>query len=498
MSGGIVTGFEKIVDRAEGITGGPFRAEGDAVARAGQVVARAGPVVSIARMTDELEARLTALAARAEGLGSVLNAILDRREGRKKMPKTMTVEADAAIESVLVEVMSRRAVTRVDPAHLRLDLGRVALSLGEDGAARLERSLYAAIGRTPRDPVSEERRLRRELASRIDTLAGLCRTLAARAFVCESLSLARNEEGGELLLLAQRSSVDEAAREAELTVRAIDGALDNREPIRVQAFAARALGNSKALPWSGPRFRRVCAALYAHDPGTRAAVHELGDHRTVTAAESFALEVHGIYRDVAAASALCFGPFSYETHGERFDHVARHAAHGECSRLVMAQLADAQAVRPAFSQVTLIENLTPFLDYTEALSRRASPCRELVICSSGQASWATVRILRMVAPFAVPVRHSGDLDRSGVLILRSLAKRGGTRITPFHMDVETHRSNVTRGIEMSAGEAQRLAALVARDEPNAACHALLREIATTGVWIEQEIFSDACLLGELD
>jgi hypothetical protein len=57
---------------------------------------------------------------------------------------------------------------------------------------------------------------------------------------------------------------------------------------------------------------------------------------------------------------------------------------------------------------------------------------------------------------------------------------------------------VTRGIEMSAGEAQRLAALVARDEPNAACHALLREIATTGVWIEQEIFSDACLLGELD
>src|SRR5688572_12113200 len=150
------------------------------------------------------------------------------------------------------------------------------------------------------------------------------------------------------------------------------------------------------------------------------------------AARELALEAHGIFRDVAAASVLCFGPLVYDKRGLRFDHVARHAELGEVSRLVVHQLAGAKLAETAIRAVTSIENVPPFLDYVDALVERG--CNdELVLCSSGQASWAVVALLRLVAPLAVPIRHAGDLDRTGVLILRSLTTRVGTPIEPLCM-----------------------------------------------------------------
>jgi hypothetical protein len=210
-----------------------------------------------------------------------------------------------------------------------------------------------------------------------------------------------------------------------------------------------------------------------------------------------ALEARGIYKDEVAASVLCFGPLVYRKGRERFDHVARHARFGESSRLIQHQLRDATLERPAARRVTIFENLTPYLDYVDALIERGIR-NEISGCASGQASWAVVRLVELCARHALPMRFAGDLDRSGVLILRSLRKRTGARIEPLCMGVATHRRFADRGQPISAREATLLDAMLAHDAADAPCHALLRELGKTRVWIEQEAFAGECLARVLE
>ena len=106
-----------------------------------------------------------------------------------------------------------------------------------------------------------------------------------------------------------------------------------------------------------------------------------------------------------------------------------------------------------------------------------------------EASWAVVRLVELCARHALPMRFAGDLDRSGVLILRSLRKRTGARIAPLCMGVATHRRFADRGQPISSREGTLLDAMLAQESPEAPCHALLAELAKTRVWIEQEAFA---------
>jgi hypothetical protein len=213
---------------------------------------------------------------------------------------------------------------------------------------------------------------------------------------------------------------------------------------------------------------------------------------SIAAARRYALEALGIYKDEVAASVLCFGPLVYRKGSERFDHVARHARLGESSRLIQHQLRDAMLERPAARRVTIFENLTPYLDYVDALIDRGIR-DEIAVCASGQASWAVVRLIELSARHALPMRFAGDLDRSGVLILRSLRKRTGARIEPLCMGAATHRRFADRGQPISAREATLLTTMLAADPPDAPCHPLLAELDKTGVWVEQEAFAGDCL-----
>jgi len=121
-----------------------------------------------------------------------------------------------------------------------------------------------------------------------------------------------------------------------------------------------------------------------------------------------------------------------------------------------------------------------------------------VIFARGQATWAVVMLLRLCAPAALPIRHAGDLDRSGILILRSLSRRAHVAIEPWHMDVATHRRFAASGRAIDADERTRIARLLAIDDTGAPCHELLRELHATGVWIEQEVFSHLLLLPDPD
>jgi hypothetical protein len=262
--------------------------------------------------------------------------------------------------------------------------------------------------------------------------------------------------------------------------------------VRAQTLAARALGSSKALRRSGELFRWVSDAIVAHDPRTRRLLDEEGVPPTAAAERANALEVNGVLFDEAAASVLCFGPIAYTKRGQRFDGVARHAALGESSRIVVQQLRDAVLERPAARRVTIFENLAPYLEYVDVCVARGR-VDEIVLCSGGQANHAVVGLLRRIAAYAIPTRHAGDLDRSGVLILRSLAKRTGAKIVPMHMDAATHRRFADRGQPISSAERGRLAALVQSDDPSALAHDLLRVLHSTGVWIEQEAYADDVL-----
>lgn len=444
---------------------------------------------------------LSTLCTADADLRFALDFLLDRYERRGRWTRTVTIPSRAGLDDKLRHALSGRAVKTIARGVL-LDIERVKDALpdaapGASGADPLAARLYGALGRAPRDERALARERRDETERALAAALASARSEAARAWArveLERLASDRSE------LARARSPTTELHRLALDCVRVVDAASIQDAPVRIQTFAAKTLGSSKALNAGGELFRLASAALYEHDPATRAAVAAMGEPVSPTVARRDALEGRGIYRDEVAASVLCYGPIVYRKGRERFDHVARHARLGESCRLVQHQLRDAVLERPAARRVTIFENLTPYLEYVDALHARgrdalasgAAPS-EIVLCASGQASWAVVRMVEMCARHALPMRFSGDLDRSGVLILRSLRRRAGARVEPMWMGVPTHRRFAARGQPISPREVAHIDAMLAREAPGGPCHELLVELARTKVWIEQEAFADECL-----
>ncbi len=426
-------------------------------------------------------------------LTSALAFMLDRYERRGRWTRTITVPSAPGLDAVLREALSGAAIKTISRGLL-IDIGRVTEALPSAAAGAvaepehtagldpLARRLYRALDRQPRDDRAAAQGRRLVLEQTLAEALVHARTDASRRWVrAEVASLAA---GSSTLVDQTRDDL----RLVHAVVLVIDAALANPDPIRIQTFSARVLGSSKALHPASDLFRIAGAALYDHDPETRALVSIAGEPVSIAAARRDALEARGIYKDEVAASVLCFGPLVYRKGSERFDHVARHARLGESSRLIQHQLRDATLERPRARRVTIFENLTPYLDYVDALIDRGMRT-DIAVCASGQASWAVVRLVELCARHALPMRFAGDLDRSGVLILRSLRKRTGARIEPLCMGVATHRRFADRGQPISSREATLLDAMLAQDSPEAPCHALLAELAKTRVWIEQEAFA---------
>jgi hypothetical protein len=119
---------------------------------------------------------------------------------------------------------------------------------------------------------------------------------------------------------------------------------------------------------------------------------------------------------------------------------------------------------------------------------------QIVLCSQGQANWAVVRALRLIAEAApgIPILHWGDLDRFGVLILRSLHRRSGLRVEPLWMDVETFRCTALTGIPLPPGEREEIDSLL-RQSPGAIGSDLLDAIRQAGRWVEREAVAESVL-----
>lgn len=445
---------------------------------------------------------LERLAEETPGLADVVTILLDRVERRGgRLPARVTLAMTPAVATALGHIFSARAVTVIDGERARLELGAFLRDRGAGAEGAVVRALYALVRRTPRDPDADARTLRRDLERALVDLEPDARTAAARALLrAERARLATGDSPLLERAASPRAGAAAGARFVAELVRCVDAVVEHREsaaePVRVQVFSARVLGSSKALRRGTELHRAVSEALLAHDAGTRDAMLEAGFPLVPSFARHHALGLSGVLYDEAASSVLCFGPIIYAKRsapGERFDHVARHARLGESSRILLQQLRDAEIARPAARRITLLENLATYLDYVDACVEEGDLDREIVVCSGGQASFAVIALLRRLAAHGLPARHAGDLDRSGILILRSLAKRSGAPVAPAFMDAATHARFADRGRPITADERARLDAFVRTDLADAPGHDLARAILASGAWIEQEAFFDEIL-----
>ena len=437
---------------------------------------------------ESVRAQLT----RDGAMRAIVEAILDRCDRRGALPKQMSMRCETREErDAAVRLLSAAAVRATDDEELsiRLDLGRADERLRADGGAGLAVALYAATGRTPRNLSAEAAAIGDGGASRALALA-TGRTSAAAAFLrAEAERLARCR--GELFELARSEGLERLEEELGVLARCVELAERNQGPVRLANFARRATGSTKGVRAGERRYLRVADALLGHVPGLAERVDAEGlseptDRRRV------ALECLGIFRNETPIDVLCFGRFVVEKQGRRFDAPTAHYEVGEPCKLLLTHLRDGRVADVRAERVVSIENETTFNDYVEWL--RSSGRNEIVLLSEGQANWAVVRLLRMLATAmpSLPLVHWGDLDRFGVLILRSLARRSGVRIEPLWMDVPTFERFAEAGLPLPQTEIDEVASLLLKAPTDAGCE-LLRAIGAAGRWVEQETVAEHVL-----
>jgi hypothetical protein len=436
---------------------------------------------------DSLRAQLVRDAA----MRAVVTAILDRCDRQGTLAGRMALRCGADEQEAAVRLLSAAAVRPARGGRLavRLDLSRADDRLRADGVTGLADVLYAAAGRVPRN-VAAESAVLGDGAARLASALAAERTGAAAAFLrhqAERLVACR----GELFELARREGLARLGDELTILARSIEVAELNDRPMRLANFARRATGSTKGVRVGDRRYARVPDALLRWVPGlaervAAEGVSEPADRRRL------GLECLGIFRNETPIDVLCYGRVVLEKAGRRVDTVALHAELGEPCRLLLLNLRGARVVEVQAERVVTIENETTFNDYVDWV--RARGRREVVLLSEGQANWAVVRFLRMLADAApsLPMVHWGDMDRFGVLILRSLRRRTGLTIEPWWMDVATFTRFAAAGLPLPEGERDEIRALLAASSADA-CADLLEAIRDAGRWVEQETVAEAML-----
>ncbi len=441
------------------------------------------------KLVEELAAQLAADPA----LGAVIHAILDRCDRDGSSPKQMLLGCGSEQErEAAVRLLSAAAVKPSADrgrAVMRLDLARAAQKLAAEGGPPLESILYAAAGRPPRNLRAEKEALANRAAAAALALAARQAGLAARFLQEAAPSLARAK--GELFDLAASHGLDRLCEELRQTASCLHLAETNDRPVRLANFSLRATGSSKGLRPGDGRYERVADALLRYlapladwvnaesppDPASR---------------RRLALEGLQIFRNESAVDVLCYGHLVLEKRGRRLEQVAIHRELGEPARLLLLHLRDVRVAEIRASQVLSVENETTFNDYVDWMRRQGDD--QVVLCSHGQANWALVRLLRLLADAAprVPLVHWGDLDRFGVLILRSLRRRTGLPVDPLWMDPATFQRLSHAGLPLPPGEREEIDALL-RQSPAAVGSDLLEAIRRAGVWVEQEAVAERVL-----
>lgn len=440
------------------------------------------------RRASDLRERM----ARDRELRTIVLALLDRCDRTGGLPAKMVYRcARDGEKDALVRLLSAKAARPVagDALMVRLDLEKADLALREDGGPSLRDLLYEAAGRVPRNLKGEKAALATRAAEAVISLADAAGG-TARAFLLDAAGrLSRRQ--GELFRQAWENGLEGVTEELGAAARCIAAAEVNEGPVRLANFSRRATGTTKGIRIGDARYVLVADALLRFLPGLSDRV-EAESPRDPSERRRLALECRGIFRNETPVDVLCFGSFVLEKRGARLEAPEAHRALGEPVRLMLLHLRESRVAQVRASRIVSIENETTFNDYVDRL--REGGGDEIVLCSQGQANWAVVRLLRMLheAEPSVPIFHWGDLDRSGVLILRSLRRRSGVPVQPLHMDPETLRRLEAEGLPLPPGEREEIEILLKRPRDDVG-NDLLVAIRDAGRWVEQETVADAVL-----
>jgi len=430
--------------------------------------------------------------ARDGAMRAVVTAILDRCDRRGTLPKQMALQCrNREEQEAVVRLLSAAAVrsARDGELSLQLNLARADDRLRAEGWPGLSEVLYAAAGRTLRNLPAEAAALGEGAAKQASMVAAR-RAGAAAAFLrteAERLAACR----GEMFTLARSEGLARLEEELVVAARCVELAERNDQPVRLANFARRATGSTKGLRAGDRRYVRVVDALLRHVPGLAERVAAEGP-REPADRRRLAFECLGIFRNETPIDVLCYGHFVLEKQGRRLDAAALHRDLGEPCRLLLLNVRDARVVDVRAERVVSIENETTFNDYVDW--QRTGGSEEIVLLSEGQANWAVVRLLRMLADAApsVPLVHWGDMDRFGVLILRSLRRRSGLAIEPLWMDVATFERFVGDGLPLPDGELEEIEALRSVSAGDVGSDLLLA-IRDARRWVEQETVAEDVL-----
>jgi hypothetical protein len=428
--------------------------------------------------------------SRDRELRAVVLALLDRCDRTGSLPGKMVYRcARDGEKDVLVRLLSANAVRPIagDALAVRLDLEKAERALREDGGSSLRDLLYEAAGRAPRDLKGEKAAMAAQAQGIVITLADASEG-TARAFLMDAVGrLSRRQ--GDLFRQVWENGVECVTQELGIVARCIAAAEGNEGPVRLANFSRRATGTTKGIRPGDARYILLADALLRFLPGLADRV-EAESPRDPSERRRLALECLGIFRNETPVDVLCFGSFVLDKRGARLDAPKAHRALGEPVRLMLLNLRKAHAAQVRASRIVSIENETTFNDYVDQLREEGGD--DIVLCSQGQANWAVVRLLRMLheADPTVQVFHWGDLDRSGVLILRSLRRRSGVPVQPLHMDPETLQRFSAEGLPLPSSEREEIEILLKRPVDDIG-NDLLTAIRDAGKWVEQETVADA-------
>lgn len=409
-----------------------------------------------------------------KSVGNFVAGLLDRIDKLGAIPGSFSMHRKNCPEFDSIKLFfGHEYVSEDDGQRIKLNLTRYLNRRPDDIA-----TFYAALHRKRRNLPEENNDLLTGLQKIISSFSSECVCEVMQAYLQEESTKA-NSGNGELLAMAKKLDLASVSLHLAHLKRGFDALYSSDQPLRLSHFSLAVTGDTKSCRPGTRLLRQFADLLYRYDKRIKNEI-DLSETSGVERLQHTVLDLTRLLIDSSATQILVFGDLVFSKQQQEFDYVSKHACRHETVVLTWAQLEGARIERTP-TKLVAIENETSFYDYVE----KADPQKEIVVCTMGQANRLLIHLLKSLTGDVKEYFHWGDLDRSGVLILDSMRRRTGFDIKPLHMNSAIYDKFKHLGQKLAENEKKLIISLLQK-RPDIVCADLLRAIAESEVWIEQE------------
>lgn len=413
----------------------------------------------------------------SESLRRFVVALLDRIDRQGALPKTFSLKTSECPDSDSIKLFfGADCVSSEKGAVIQLNVAKYVAKL--PGAIS---ELYQLLNRCRRNIPAEKAGKKQQLAGMVGVYLQSEPDMAVKNWL-QSEAASIEKGGGELWHVFDEKGAEGVQTLLACLSKGFKVLRQSDSPLRLSHFGLAVTGDTKSCRVGTPLLKKFAEILCSFDPEI---INELSlqEFTGPSARQRAALDMTRLVLDGAATQILAFGQIVFSKAGHSYTYVADHSSHGEPVILSWAQLENAilEQVPPT---VVTVENETSFYDLIAGCDAE----KVAVLCTMGQGNRLLVRLLRDAARMAGSFCHSGDLDRSGILILDSLRRRTGLDIKPLQMNAAILQQFAHSALPLPPVERQMIETLLAR-RPDIICRDLLQEILKQNSWLEQEVFT---------